>query len=467
MTHPTPATWIHVTIVLLFAVGLASAQSMNRGNRPPVGWDTDQDGLADFADDCPRLSYDPGFDGSTCNPMDLNPGNDPLAECRARERVAKFMLEDPAFITHIAFSVVKDGQLHFADAFRYLGGGQFAPDPDGVTRLFRIGSTSKAVVAVTAKILEERGELSLDDFVNDSDASRIPQNGQRRLRHLLSHQGAFKVDAGAAHLFCYPGDLQQFWLEPDDLVSPHYTSPTYGNLGGGFEYSAFNYSLAGAYLTTQTGESFEQVIQTRLFDVTGMCTATVDGHRARHSPIGRDWAVAQDGAMHIGPWINLISPTDSLCEDNYYSSEAVYGDPYDWLFYRLDEASAKPRDPPGGVIASVLDMGHFASALLESYHGSNGILSPTGIRELWSATHDYGCAGSCTFQPYYGIGFFTSAQAGQPVVECEHGGVRSGYTSAFVLRPEANRAVSVLVNANASATGLSDLAKQILDDFGP
>lgn len=250
-------------------------------------------------------------------------------------------------------------------------------------------------------------------------------------------------------------------------MSPHYDLPPYGNLGGGFEYSAFNYSLAGAYLAQRTGEAFAHVIQTRLFDPAGMCTATLDGHRAAQSPIGDYTATAQFvGSMHVGPYINLVSGTDPLCDDNYYSSDALYDDPYTWMPYRLDEASAEARDPAGGVMASVVDLAHFASMLLQSYHGTGGLLSPEGVRDLWWGTNDLGCTPNCPYATYYGIGFFTEAQFGEEVVQCEHGGVRPGFTSAFVLRPEANLAVAILTNGNPSSVDLSALAGEILDDFG-
>jgi CubicO group peptidase (beta-lactamase class C family) len=210
--------------------------------------DSDADGLYDARDGCPRVRYEPGFDVGTCGPMDLDPDNDPDPTCRARERIARLMMTDPNFVTNIAFVVVRNGAVYVADAFEYIGGGEFVHDPEGIHRLYRIGSTSKSVVAVAAKIMEERGELSFDDFVNDDDGTQVLVGGERTLRQLLSHDGAFALDAGSVHLFCYDGDLAAFWADPDDLVSPHYDSPTYGNLGGGFEYSAFNYSLAGAYL---------------------------------------------------------------------------------------------------------------------------------------------------------------------------------------------------------------------------
>jgi len=427
--------------------------------------DSDQDGLPDEDDTCPAVIYEPAFDWRDCAPMDQDPANDSQPECQARERVAQMLLGSGVFITEVAFAVVEDGEVRFADAFTYLGAGQYEHNPLGIHRLYRVGSTSKPVTAVTAKVLEENGELSLDDFVNDDDATQLFEDGERTLRQLLSHRGAFKLDSGAIHSFCYPYGLAAFWLEPDDLVSPHYDSEVYGHLGGGYAYSAFNYSLAGAYLVNRTAVPFHQLLQDWVFDATGMCTATLDGLRAKHSPIGSGASVSQGAVMHVGPYINLVSPTDDLCEDNFYSSEDRYGDAYSWQYYHLDEAAAEPRDPAGGVIASAIDLAHFAEALLASYHGSGGLLSQAGVRELWEATSDLECAPGCPYERYYGIGFFTDTLTGEPVTHVEHGGSRAGYATGFVLRPEANHAVCVLANADVSTVAMSNLAKAILDDF--
>lgn len=427
--------------------------------------DSDQDGLPDSLDTCPTVNYQPTFDWHDCPPMDANPGNNAVIECKARERVANTLLSSGVFATHIAFAVVKSGSVHFADAFTYIGQGQYVHDPSGISRLYRIGSTSKSVVSVAAKVLSENGELSLGDFVNDDDATQIPNNGERTLRQLLSHQGAFGVDNGAIHLFCYPGDLPAFWSDPDDLVSPHYDSAVYGNLGGGFEYSAFNYSLAGAYMAKRTGEKFAEILQTRVFDVAGMCTASLDGSRAVNTPMGDQAGVSQTPVMHVGPYINLVSPTDPRCEDNFYSSNDRYGDPYSWQFYRLDEAAAEARDPAGGVIASVIDLAHFARALLASYQGLPSVVSQAGIKDLWGATSNLGCSPNCPYEPFYGIGFFTDSQPNARVRQVEHGGSRAGYASGFVLRPERNLAVCVLANADVSTVALSNLCKTILDEF--
>lgn len=290
-------------------------------------------------------------------------------------------------------------------------------------------------------------------------------NGQRTLRQLLTHQAAFKTDYGAIHLFCYPGDLAQFWAEPDDLISPHYDSATYGNLGGGYQYSAFNYSLAGAYLANSAGEPFHELLESRIFTPAGMCTAMLDGARGAATTIGDGTAISQTGVMHVGPYINLVSPTDPLCDDNFYSTDDVYGESYSWQPYRLDEAGAEPRDPAGGVIASVVDLARFAADLLAGYHGTGGLLSSAGVRNLWAAAVDLGCFPNCPYERYYGIGFFTDSLPGQPVSQVGHGGSRPGFTSAFVLRPEANLAVCILANADVSTVAISDLAKTILDDF--
>lgn len=427
--------------------------------------DSDNDGLPDSSDDCPRVSYAPGFDWDACAPMDLNPNNDALPECRARERVAQVLVTDETFVTHMSFAVVKAGVLHFADAFEYVGQGQFVHNPKGIKRLYRVGSTSKSVVAVAAKAMEESGELSLNDFVSDEDGSQELVNPQRTLLHLLTHQGAFLTDYGAIHLFCYPGDLRAFWMEGDDVVSPHYDSAPYGNMGGGYSYSAFNYSLAGAYLANRAASPFATVLQNRVFDSTGMCTAMLDGARAMHTPMGNVWGVSETATMHVGPYVNYYSQFDNRCVDNFYSSDDLPGDSYAWQVFHIDEAASEARDPAGGVIASAIDLAHFAEALLDSYHGRGGPVSAEGIRQLWWASSDLGCYPNCPYERYYGVGFFTDTLPGNPVNQVGHGGARPGYATGFVLRPESDSAACVLANADVSTVKLSNLAKAILDDF--
>lgn len=431
------------------------------------GQDADRDGLPDNLDTVPRVEYAPGFDWRTCGAMDLDPDNDTEPECKARERVARFLASQASYVTSIAFSIVKDGKVHFADAFRHVGANSIQHDADGIHRLFRIGSTSKSMTAVLAKILEENHVLSLGDFVSDDDASQLTSGGRRTLRQLLTHQGAFRLDAGHIYLFGYPGDLGSFWKDSDDRISPHYDSANYGNLGHGYEYSAFNYSLAGAYLAGRTSFSFDQILQAVVFDRAKMATASLDADRANKAPIGGTIGVTTTSSMHLGPYINLVSPTDPKCVDNFYSSNAIYGkDSYSQQSYRLDECAADVRDPAGGVIASVVDMAHFARMLLDSYHGTGGLLSKQGIRDLWTPSHDFGCATNCSYQRYYGVGFFVDTPANLPVQEVEHGGSRAGYQSVFVIRPEKKLAVSILVNANVDILQLNRVAKDILDDFG-
>ncbi len=428
--------------------------------------DSDRDGLVNGKDSCAVVVYEAGFSYGDCGPMDLNPDNDAEPECKARERVARVLMNRSVFVTNMAFCVVKDGEVYFADAFEYIGGGRFVHLTEGVDRLYKIGSTSKSVTAVAAKVLEERGVLSFDDYVDDDDGTQKLVGGQRQLRDLLRHQGAFKLDNGSIHLYCYDGDLAAFWAEEDDAVSPHFDRPPYGNLGGGYEYSAFNYSLAGAYLANRAGVSFAEVLQGEVFDDAGMCTATLDGARAVKTEIGFDWGLSEAAVMHVGPYINFTAPLDERCEDNFYSSEDLPGDPYEWQYYHLDEADAEARDPAGGVMGSVIDLGHFASNLLDSYHGRpGGILSAEGVRDLWGATQDLGCFPNCPYERYYATGFFTENMFGEPVTQVGHGGSRPGMASAFVLRPESDLAVVVLANADVSTVTLSDLAKAILDDF--
>ncbi len=169
--------------------------------------------------------------------------------------------------------------------------------------------------------------------------------------------------------------------------------------------------------------------------------------------------------MHL-PYINLVSPTDSHCADNFYNSNDIYGESaYSQQSYQLDECAAAPRDPAGGAMASAVDLANFARGLLDSYHDRGGLLSKTGIRDLWKPTHDFGGKTSYAYQRYYATGFFVATPAGKPVIEVEHGGSRAGFHTVFVLLPEADTAVCILVNAQVNLNAMNKVAKTILDDF--
>ena len=304
-------------------------------------------------------------------------------------------------------------------------------------------------------------------FVDDEDATQKLVDGERTLRQLLSHQGAFKLDSGAIHLFCYPYGLTAFWPEPDDTGLAALRQP--GVRKSGRRLRILRVQLLAGWSLPREPDSvslfriFSSIGSSMRRECAPPCSTDI-ARRIRRSVSGAAVSHRVD-VMHVGPYINLVSPTDELCEDNFYSSEDLYGDPYSWQFYHLDEAAAEPRDPAGGVIASVIDLAHFAEALLASYHGSGGLLSSAGIRELWEARSDLGCYPNCPYERYYGIGFFTDSLPGGPINQVGHGGSRAGYASAFVIRPEGNRAVCILANADASTVALSDLAKTILDDF--
>ena len=96
----------------------------------------------------------------------------------------------------VALAVVDDGEVAWAAGYGQLGGGRGAVAP---TSLFQAASISKAVAAVGALALVERGVIGLDDDVNRHlrswrfPASELTTEQPVTVRRLLSHTAGTTV----------------------------------------------------------------------------------------------------------------------------------------------------------------------------------------------------------------------------------------------------------------------------------
>jgi len=209
----------------------------------------------------------------------------------------------------LASAMWRDGKLVEIGAVgvRKLG------DPTPVTTKdqWHLGSNTKAMTATLVGIFVDRGKLKWDDTLATlfPDWKIDPGYAKVTLDQLLHHEGGFPAHP--------PDDIwAQAWKDGDApdartkfakamLARPPAQAP------GTFTYSNEGYMIAGAALERITGQHWEQLIKTELFDKLGMSSCgfgapgtkdTIDqprGHDAGDTPI--EPGPAADNPPSLGP----------------------------------------------------------------------------------------------------------------------------------------------------------------------
>jgi CubicO group peptidase (beta-lactamase class C family) len=179
---------------------------------------------------------------------------------------------DSAKVPGLGLAIVRHDSVIYTGAF---GKARLEPALKATDRtLFRIGSTSKAFVALTAMALVQEGKLSLDDKLAD----RLPElkftnkweaTDPIRIKHLLEHTSGFDDNSLMAYAINEPQMSLAEGLKRDSLTHVSRWRPgtrmSYCNTGPG---------IVARIIETIEGKSFEQVVQERWFTPIGMSTAT-------------------------------------------------------------------------------------------------------------------------------------------------------------------------------------------------
>ncbi|NNF29606.1 MAG: beta-lactamase family protein, partial [Gemmatimonadetes bacterium] len=185
--------------------------------------------------------------------------SDPLADF---DKYVRQAVEDWG-ATGLAVTVVKDGELLFAEGFgvREMGTGG-AVDPQ---TLFSIGSTTKAMTAASLGMLVDEGLVAWDDpVVEHLPGFRLSDPYLTRevtIRDLLTHRAGM-------------GNADFLWYEQDVTASQvlerfRMAEPVY-SLRSSFIYQNVMYAAAGAVVEAVSGKPWRRFIEDRIFEPLGM-----------------------------------------------------------------------------------------------------------------------------------------------------------------------------------------------------
>ena len=202
----------------------------------------------------------------------------------------------------LAAAVVKDGSIIASGAVGTRRAGTITPVT--IDDRFHIGSDTKAMTALMAAMLVEAGKLRWTSTVSevfpevafsmDADVRGVT------LEQLLSHTSGIPSDTEAHDKLIQQSFAQEklnldelrYWISKQLIMQPLQSKP-----GTQFAYANMGYMLAGAMLERVTGQTWEELIVTRVFDPLGLRTAGLGPQSTLgriDAPLGHE---ARDGGL--------------------------------------------------------------------------------------------------------------------------------------------------------------------------
>lgn len=225
-----------------------------------------------------------------------------------------------------AVVIVRDSQIVWLRGYGVRAWGQ--PDSVDAHTVFRIGSLSKGFAGVLTGLVVQDGRLGWNDLVQRHFPAfnlRDHKQAQRvQIWHLLSHTTGLPYHA-------FTNLIEDHYALPTIAGTYFPKAPLGGREGEFYAYQNAAFSLAGEVMLHVTGQTYSQLLTSRIFQPLGMSTASCDfssiqnqpNHALPHFQTGAGWH-------------------PEAIEDSYYTNAA----------------------PAGGVNASAADMGQWLKLLL-------------------------------------------------------------------------------------------------------
>jgi len=295
---------------------------------------------------------------------------------------------------------------------RWTSGYGLADVENGVaatpTTVYRLASVSKPITATAALQLAEKGRLDLDAPIQRYLPSYPEKPWPITSRELLCHQSGTRnwseVEFHNTRRFPSLADALAPFKDDALLFEP----------GTRTQYTSLGYTLLGAVIESAAGARFVDALRTAVFEPAGMDSARDDDvfaivpHRAEGY-----WRRA-DGTLLNAP----LTDTSN-------------------------------RLPGGGLLASVDDVGRFASALLKGT-----LLKPETLQMAFAPQPLR--SGKATG---YGLGWIVGHHAKRR--EAYHTGGQPEVSTVLYLLPDSGVAVAILADLEGVENGLLDLARQL------
>jgi CubicO group peptidase (beta-lactamase class C family) len=321
--------------------------------------------------------------------------------------------------------------------------------PATAETLFRIGSTSKAFVALAAMQLQREGKLSIQDPISKHLTDFWYRNAWEatdpiRIVHLLEHTSGFDDNSVRTYANSDPTPLtlvQGLSLDTTTRVSRW-------RPGTRFSYCNTGPAIVAFIIERIEGKPFEQVIQERFFDRIGMPTATYlypDTTRVELADLYQG-----DGKTPVPYWHVFIRPAGSINASAHDMAQYVR-----FLLGRgtIDGTTILPREDIERMERSETWIGTRAGLTLGYGLHLYRVADTTGF--VWTG-HNGGVEGGLSdmsYLPDAGVGYALQINTGNGGALRELARLVKGFLTRSLARPPEPPVASVPTNVAAEFAG--------------
>lgn len=289
---------------------------------------------------------------------------------------------------------------------------------------FRMGSSTKTVMATLVLQLVGEGKLALTDPVDTWLPGQIPNGRAITLRMLLNHtSGLVDYTEDPAILPSIMGKDQRRWTSEQLLALGVRHDPTFPP-GSSWSYSNTNYAAIGAVLEKATGKGLADLVRDRI---------------ARPLHLEHTY-YATDSAWH-GPHAHGYEPDAAHMPPDVPAGFRDYAGAHRDGHVDVSDNNPSWGGAAGAMVSTAYDWSRFYSALM-----SGKLLPAAQLAEMRTTVPIFPDQPD---GPGYGLGIQTSATPCGTV--WAHDGGIPGYLSVTVTDPTGRRTANVLVVTEAFA----------------
>lgn len=292
--------------------------------------------------------------------------------------------------------IVKDGQTVLRKGFGMANlelGMPVSPE-----MVFELGSITKQFTAASILLLQERGQLRVEDEITKY-LPDYPTHGQKiTVENLLTHTSGIPSYTGLPEWM--PRVREDMKLP--DLIAMFKDKPLEFNPGEKWEYDNSGYILLGAIIEKVSGKSYEQFVEEEIFQKLGMAHSRY-GHAEEITPLRASGYEKNEKGFYNARYLSMTQP---------YAA--------------------------GSLMSTVDDLAIWDRAL-----SSEALLKKASLDRMFTP---YKLPSGLS--THYGFGMGISELAGKRVLA--HGGGIFGFTTIILRVPEERLLIVILSNNEAS-----------------